>query len=322
MGENEKQLLCPYCGHVQAAAARCAQCGGLFESLSRSATQTTMGPWFVRDPRQPFLPGCSYEVLVRQAQVGRLTADSIVRGPTTRQFWTLARHAPGVAHLVGLCDRCGASVDPLGTACGSCGSVFVRPAQRNELGLQYPTAQAAAEAQRQIREQRRRVGEMQAAATSGGGGNEDASPIELGEPLEDPRADGRHKATTPAAISAMAAAAQVGDAPRSGSHRVRPQRPGDVMVDVPDLSAAGAALAAMADPGDRPAQGAYSIGQLVSALSVEAAEDQPGTTVAQLRGGMRVRMPGKPLGQGMWLAFAAAAAILGVGLVLLVVTHG
>lgn len=306
MGESEKQLLCPYCGHAQTAAARCAQCGGLFESLSRDATQTTMGPWFVRDVERPFLPGCSYEVLVRQAQSGRLTADTIVRGPTTRQFWTLARHAPGVAHLVGLCHRCGSAVDPLGSSCGSCGSVFVRPTQRNELGLQYPTAQAAAEAQRCIREQRRRVGEVPASAHAGGGGHEDASPIELAQPLEDPRDDGRHKAP--------AAGAGVG--------RVRPQRPGDVVVEAADLSEAGRALAAMGDPADRPARGSYSIGQLVSALSVEAAEDQPGSTVGQLRRAMHVRRPGKPLGQGMWLAFAAAAAILGLGIVLLVVTHG
>jgi hypothetical protein len=274
MGEGEKFLLCPYCGHVQPAAARCVRCGGLFETLSRDATQTTMGPWFVRDAAQPFLPGCSYEVLVRQAQSGRLTGESIVRGPTTRQFWMFARHVPGVAHLVGLCHRCGSSVDPLGSACGSCGSVFVRPTQRNELGLQYPSPQAAAEAQRRIREHRGRV--------------------------------------------AGAGAGVLGDHGAAEGADAASQRP---------EASLGLALAALADPGDRPAQGAYSIGQLVSALSVEAAEDQsaedqPATTAAQLRRNMRVRMAGRPLGQGMWLAFAAAAGILALGIVLLVVTHG
>ncbi len=117
-------VLCPYCGHTQANPVRCEQCKGLFEPFSRKATQIAMGPWFIRDSANPFRPGCSYETLKRQIEMGRVKATSILRGPTTRQFWSVARNVPGVAHLVGSCHRCNAKVDPKDKRCPSCGEAF------------------------------------------------------------------------------------------------------------------------------------------------------------------------------------------------------
>lgn len=156
MSETGNTTLCPYCGHLQPAAtpasppARCQQCGGLFEPLSRRATQIAMGPWFIRDAQKPFRPGCSFEVLRKQIDAGRVKPDSVLRGPTTQQFWAQARHIPGVAHLLGFCHECGARVSKTAEKCPDCGVVFAAPEARNELGLRYPTAEEAAAAQEEI----------------------------------------------------------------------------------------------------------------------------------------------------------------------------
>src|SRR5690606_26108798 len=107
----------------------------LFEPLSRQATHNSMGPWFVRDPQRPFQPGCSYETLVRLVQRGKVSRLTIVRGPTTRQFWTIAKRVQGIAHLLGFCHECGASVDPGDHGCHACGVTFGAFLDRNYLGL-------------------------------------------------------------------------------------------------------------------------------------------------------------------------------------------
>lgn len=147
MSEQTKYILCPYCGHTQAHAERCAECGGLFEPLSRRATQIAMGPWYIRDKQSPFRPGCCYDVLKKQIRSGRIKPHTVLRGPTTRQFWSVARHVPGVAHLLGYCHACGAKVSPDDGECGECGVTFQAVRERNELGLAYRTNKEAQRAQ-------------------------------------------------------------------------------------------------------------------------------------------------------------------------------
>lgn len=145
-----KAIICPYCGETQAADAgaapllagaagvsteRCRACGGLFEPLSRQATHNAMGPWQIRDERKPFQPGCSYETLVKLIERGQVTKHSIVRGPTTKQFWTIAKRVPGVSHLLGYCHNCDASVDAGDHGCHACGVPFGAYLDRNFLGL-------------------------------------------------------------------------------------------------------------------------------------------------------------------------------------------
>ena len=130
-----KVLICPYCGETQPSAERCRSCGGLFEPLSRQATHNAMGPWFVRDASRAFQPGCSYETLVKMVERGQINRYSILRGPTTKQFWTVARHVPGVAHLLGYCHNCDASVDPGDHGCHACGVAFGAYLDRNFMGL-------------------------------------------------------------------------------------------------------------------------------------------------------------------------------------------
>lgn len=136
MANKPKLILCPYCGNTQSAPAdRCGACGGYFDELSLKATQEHMGPWFIRDSQNPYRPGCTYEVLLKQVQRGKITPTTILRGPTTRQFWSVARNVPGISHLLGYCHACGAHVEHGTDACGQCGEVFFAPKVRDNLGL-------------------------------------------------------------------------------------------------------------------------------------------------------------------------------------------
>ena len=135
MSEESGTILCPYCGAQQARPAdRCATCGGFFDSLSLLATQQSMGPWFVRDVQMPHRPGCSFDVLRREVERGKINANTVIRGPTTNQFWSLAHNVPGVAHLMGFCYACGAQgQDPNAGKCHTCGAKFIRPRGRDLL---------------------------------------------------------------------------------------------------------------------------------------------------------------------------------------------
>lgn len=148
--KKAKVVLCPYCGHAQQQVEKCTSCGGVFEPLSRRATQIAMGPWTIRNKKHPFRPGCSYEVLVQMIEGGRIGPMTVLRGPTTRQFWSVARNVPGVAHLLGYCHACGAHVSKEDKRCPSCDAVFRAVKQRNEMGLQFPNRRAAEAAQRSL----------------------------------------------------------------------------------------------------------------------------------------------------------------------------
>lgn len=164
--------LCPYCGHVSGAAGArsCERCRGLFEPLSRQASQNAMGPWFIRDEANPFLPGFSLATLRQLVRRGRIVPDTIIKGPSTRQFWSYARNVPGVAHLLGSCHICRAAARPTDVQCAGCGASFEVPDDRENLGLApvrlLPGQADAAEV---------------AAAASAGGSRPPVTP-EIGEP--------------------------------------------------------------------------------------------------------------------------------------------
>jgi len=130
-----RSIVCPFCGMITPDTGRCHACSGRFDPLSRQATQNQMGPWSIRDDRMPHRPGCSYETIQRLVEQGKITQDTIIRGPSTRQFWMLAKHSPGVGHLLGLCHSCHAPVQPDGFACPNCHASFVSERDRQHLGL-------------------------------------------------------------------------------------------------------------------------------------------------------------------------------------------
>jgi len=143
-------ILCPYCGFTQPHAEKCSGCGGLFEPLSRMATQIAMGPWFVRDKVNPFKPGFSIETLKKMIEAGRVKPYTVIRGPSTHQFWSIARNVSGVAHMLGYCHQCGEKVDPRDKACPHCMATFRSFKERDRLGLQYPTKEAVEAAQKKL----------------------------------------------------------------------------------------------------------------------------------------------------------------------------
>jgi hypothetical protein len=136
--------LCPYCGEFTerrselaggSGTPRCRGCLAFLDPLSKQVTQSHMGPWAVRDTTRPFYPGVAFEVLVALISRGDVTADTVVRGPGTGQFWMLAREAPGIAHLLGRCHACGTGVRRGEGRCGQCGVTFPVFADRDRLGL-------------------------------------------------------------------------------------------------------------------------------------------------------------------------------------------
>lgn len=134
--KTKKRTLCPYCGHIEPDTfERCPACGGFLDELSRRVSQQHMGPWYIHSRKMPYRPGCSYEVITKQIQSGKLKPTSILRGPTTQQFWMPAKRTPGVAHLLGYCHHCGVDVDPTSIRCPRCKAKFIRPNDRNQLGL-------------------------------------------------------------------------------------------------------------------------------------------------------------------------------------------
>jgi hypothetical protein len=132
---SPSRFLCPYCGHIGDDAVRCGECRGLFEPLSRQATQNAMGPWQVRDGDQPHRPGCSLDTLRRMVERGKIGPNTVLRGPTTRQFWNFARNTPGVAVLLGECHACHHAVDPEEYLCAACGATLHPTTDRQTLGL-------------------------------------------------------------------------------------------------------------------------------------------------------------------------------------------
>lgn len=131
-------ILCPYCGLHQPAAGSCSGCGGRFDIWSIAATQQDMGAWFVRRSKLPHFVGRSQESIVASIKAGELGIDSIVRGPSTRQLWTVARRASGIAHLFGRCYACQGPVLADRPECSACGSSPYECADRNFLGLPKP----------------------------------------------------------------------------------------------------------------------------------------------------------------------------------------
>ncbi|RNC81352.1 MAG: hypothetical protein ED559_06050 [Phycisphaera sp.] len=128
-------VLCPYCGSLSTHQKQCSNCHGYFDLLSRQRSQNAMGPWFIRDVSKPFQPGCSYSTLVKMIQRGKIKPETVIRGPATRQFWTFARNAPGIAHLLGECHSCHSPVMPIAKLCPMCRASFVVNDDRQHLGL-------------------------------------------------------------------------------------------------------------------------------------------------------------------------------------------
>ncbi len=130
-----RSIVCPFCGIVTPDGGRCEGCSGRFDPLSRQATQNQMGPWEIRDEKSPFRPGCSYATLARLIDQGIVKEKTVLRGPSTRQFWMLAQDTPGVGHRFGRCHNCKAEVKRDAFSCPRCESSFEVERDRQHLGV-------------------------------------------------------------------------------------------------------------------------------------------------------------------------------------------
>lgn len=214
----DTSCVCPYCGHRERAnAEECSECRGLFEPLSRIATQNAMGPWQLRDEANPFRPGCSIETLRALISRGKLTRETVLRGPATKQFWKRAGEIRGVSHFLGLCYSCKGSANAKDHFCRSCGASFVAESDRNWLGLDAvrpiasPPVSASVETEPKTRQDR--AEEQPVAATAppatGGfvdlfGGPPSASSSASAAPMQRVRREKRQRAV--AVRQAVAAA--------------------------------------------------------------------------------------------------------------------
>ncbi len=134
-GARRAGMLCPYCGNYSGSKKECDRCRGVFEPLSRQASQNGMGPWYFRDESNPFRPGCSYATMRMLVMRKRIVAESVLRGPPTRQFWTFAKNTPGIAHLLGECHACHRAAIAEAAHCPHCNASFGVEEDRQYLGL-------------------------------------------------------------------------------------------------------------------------------------------------------------------------------------------
>jgi hypothetical protein len=120
--------VCPFCGTVNAVAdgdpsaqaAQCPRCSMADTPATRKATKARIGPWFVRQNRNPAAPGMRFDTLLALVRRGQVTAQSVVRGPTTHQLWRFAAQVKGLSRAFGVCYSCGGSVEPDATLCSHC----------------------------------------------------------------------------------------------------------------------------------------------------------------------------------------------------------
>ncbi len=137
--------VCPFCGASRGDPAdACPKCTMRDTPATRAATAERLGPWFVLQTRSPSAPGMRLDTLRLLAKKGHVTRRSVLRGPTTGQFWTFAERARGVAREFGLCHACGADVRPTADRCPRCNEDQRPPADPEALLAGPPPANGAA----------------------------------------------------------------------------------------------------------------------------------------------------------------------------------
>ena len=131
--------VCPFCGLTREitddfdATAPCPRCTLADTPTTRNATKARIGPWHVRQMRNPWAPGMRWETLLALIKRGQVTKDSIVRGPTTHQLWKRASEVKGLSREFGLCYSCGGEIDTQANLCGHCNRLQEPPVNPNVL---------------------------------------------------------------------------------------------------------------------------------------------------------------------------------------------
>jgi len=114
----------------------CRVCSTLLDTNGLLLAEGAIGPWWVRKEELTFRPGITYDNLAELALSGKITLQTIVRGPTTRQLWKVARRVKGLSHLLGRCHNCGEHVSPDDRTCDGCNAQFLKFTDRNNMGIE------------------------------------------------------------------------------------------------------------------------------------------------------------------------------------------
>jgi hypothetical protein len=131
--------VCPFCGLTRElsddldASAPCPRCTLADTPTTRNATKARIGPWHVRQMRNPWAPGMRWETLLALIKRGQVTKDSVVRGPTTHQLWKRASEVKGLSREFGVCYSCGGEIDAQANLCSHCNRLQEPPANPNVL---------------------------------------------------------------------------------------------------------------------------------------------------------------------------------------------
>jgi len=132
---KQRILVCPVCGETQQETSICRVCNNSLDSDGLLYAEGAIGPWWVRDKERPFFPGITYDQLVELVKNGQIQRHTIIRGPTTRQLWKVARKVAGISYLLERCHSCGEHVQTDDRQCKSCNVPFQQYRDRNNFGV-------------------------------------------------------------------------------------------------------------------------------------------------------------------------------------------
>jgi hypothetical protein len=126
--------VCPFCGTIlEKQEGPCPRCALDDTPQTRQSTRSRLGPWYVLQTRNPYAPGMKFSTLLALIRRGQVTAKTVIRGPTSSQFWRFAGRVRGISREFGLCWSCGGSVQPVPGNCPHCGKGQDLPANPDTL---------------------------------------------------------------------------------------------------------------------------------------------------------------------------------------------
>src|SRR5262245_21734817 len=137
--DNAEGHVCPFCGLTREITEHfdpstpCPRCTLSDNPNTRNATKARVGPWYVRQVRNPWAPGMRFETLLALVKRNQVTRDSIVRGPTTHQLWKRASEVKGLSREFGICYSCGGEISTQSNLCPHCNRLQEPPANPDVL---------------------------------------------------------------------------------------------------------------------------------------------------------------------------------------------
>ena len=113
--------VCPFCGAIGETSNKpCRRCAMENTSMTRQATRSRIGPWYVLQTRNPSVPGMKFSTMLTLIRGGQVSARSVIRGPTSHQLWRFASRVKGVSREFGLCYSCGGTLERTANVCPYC----------------------------------------------------------------------------------------------------------------------------------------------------------------------------------------------------------